>query len=671
MRKQLLHTLVVLLCGISAGAQTIAFQGFEGAASDTWAISGGIAFVSNNTGSGDNPANSRIRTGDYSFQVNNLGIGILDLAAAPVAGYNGVKVIIRLSSTSVNTNGGADRNDMLAVYLNVDGAGFPITPDVSITGNSSDNNAKWDYGATLTASTAAGNPLELEAPQGGLSNNNYSTIEVRIPDGSTTVALRVFASNNNTNEVWNVDDIELVAASTEVFFDPTTTTTLEGAGTYNLNVSIFGAAPGNATTAEIALISGAAADLGNYMTQMVTFPAGSSADQTVSITLTDDALFESDQTDYTLQIQNVSGGNAAVAGVNDEFVLTVYDDDFPAIVINEIAFRVKNDPSGDANGDGTTVQREDEFIEVVNGSGMTVDISGWTLSDADKIRHVFEASTILGDGEGITVFGGGTPTGITSYVQVASTGRLALTNNGDVVSLARPSGVVVDSHTWGAASNSINSLARNPDFTGSFVQHNTIATNPVAFSPGKRNADAVALPLELGAFWAEQRDNQVLLQWETLTELNNDYMAVERSADGRFYEEIGMVKGAGNSTELRHYQFLDIQPLSGTNYYRLRQVDFDGKTTYHKVISIYLDRAFSMVLVPNIVNSESELSWSIPLERDGKLLIINSQGQIVRNQVLPRGLTSTQIEAYDLPSGAYFLSVEGLGSPKILRFVRE
>ena len=505
MRNHYLHTLFMLAFCINAGAQTIAFQGFEGAIVNEWQISSGATLISNNPGSGDAPADSRIRTGDYSWQVNQ-DTGTLELAPAMIMGKTGVKVIIRLSSTSKNMNQGADPKDKVMVFLNVDGAGFPVTPDVTLKGNS---NAKWDYDATLTAFTMAGNPLEVSAPQGGLSNNNYAAIEVSVPDDASSVALRIIASNNAVREVWNIDDIELIAASTEVFFNSTTATVLEGAGTYNLDVSILGADPDNATTAVVALISGAVADLGDYMPQMVTFSAGSSADQTVTLTLTDDALFEADQT-YTLQIQNVSGGNEAAAGVNDEFVLTVYDDETPNIVINEICGK----PDLDTNGDGVVEQREDEFVELVNISGETVDISGWTISDRTKVRHVFPDPTVLGPDIGIVVFGGGTPTGIPSLVNTASTTNLQLTNGGDDVIFARPSGVVVDAYTFEAWGSNRSSLARNPDFTGPFMKHSEILTNPVPFSPGAQNVDAVALPIELGPFWAEQKGNQVLLRWE-------------------------------------------------------------------------------------------------------------------------------------------------------------
>jgi hypothetical protein len=160
----------------------------------------------------------------------------------------------------------------------------------------------------------------------------------------------------------------------------------------------------------------------------------------------------------------------------------------PPWVINEI----HADPSataGDANGDGTISTTQDEFVEIVNNTGAAQDVSGWTLSDAVTVRHVFPAGSVIADGCAVVVFAGGTPTGAFGgvVVQTSSTGQLGLNNGGDTVTL---SDGVADVATAGYGSEGGNdqSLTLDPDVAGTaFVLHSTAAGSGGAlFSPGTR-----------------------------------------------------------------------------------------------------------------------------------------------------------------------------------------
>src|SRR5690606_7492371 len=93
---------------------------------------------------------------------------------------------------------------------------------------------------------------------------------------------------------------------------------------------------------------------------------------------------------------------------------------------------------------------------------------------------------------------------------------------------------------------------------------------------GEHDFDA-PLPITLTTFTARQLEaTKVTLDWTTASEENNDYFAIEYSADGRHFDELGMVRGAGSTTTSQHYSFIHHHPVAGSNYYRLRQVDFDG-----------------------------------------------------------------------------------------------
>lgn len=221
---------------------TIASQGFE--AGDSWSVTSGFGNISNSTGSGDTPANSRIRTGTMSWQVNDE-TATLELNSQNVSSYTSVQVTVRLSSTSLSSGNGADGADEIEVFINLDGNGFPATADVEVEGN---NNARWDYSANLTATTTAGTPIVESAPQGGTNSNNYATIVINIPGGTNTVALRLTADNNASNEVWNVDDIEL-------------TGTLASSNDLDSDVSDTGAQPAAGSISSLNDTSGEAVDV--------------------------------------------------------------------------------------------------------------------------------------------------------------------------------------------------------------------------------------------------------------------------------------------------------------------------------------------------------------------------------------------------------------------------
>ncbi len=99
--------------------------------------------------------------------------------------------------------------------------------------------------------------------------------------------------------------------------------------------------------------------------------------------------------------------------------------------------------------------------------------------------------------------------------------------------------------------------------------------------------DQVILPIKLAHFNGTNEGNQYsLLEWTTDIEVNNQYFDIERSLDGSHYTAIGRVAGAGNSVTPKEYQWRDSLPVKGVNYYRLKQVDLDGKSSYSNIVSV-------------------------------------------------------------------------------------
>ncbi|MEM9325835.1 MAG: T9SS type A sorting domain-containing protein [Bacteroidota bacterium] len=95
----------------------------------------------------------------------------------------------------------------------------------------------------------------------------------------------------------------------------------------------------------------------------------------------------------------------------------------------------------------------------------------------------------------------------------------------------------------------------------------------------------VILPVELVSFTGKAELDGVLLEWQTATEINNDRFEVHHSTDGQNFQVIGIVAGAGTTNAPRNYEFKDQNPAS-VNYYRLRQVDFDGTEEFFSIIKV-------------------------------------------------------------------------------------
>lgn len=196
----------------------------------------------------------------------------------------------------------------------------------------------------------------------------------------------------------------------------------------------------------------------------------------------------------TLQDDDSDTDNDGVLDANDNCPNTPGDVNnngcpFLGFLINEVLYDPASGSAGDANGDGTRDANEDEFIEFFN-SGNQLDISGYTIEDASRLRHTFPEGSIVPRNGVLIVFGGGTPTGSFdgAVVQTASEGLLNMSNSGDFMTIKDTSGnVILTFDVEPLSNNPDESYTRNPDLTGSFEQHSRIdASNGALFSPGTK-----------------------------------------------------------------------------------------------------------------------------------------------------------------------------------------
>ncbi|WCO01149.1 lamin tail domain-containing protein [Psychroserpens ponticola] len=166
----------------------------------------------------------------------------------------------------------------------------------------------------------------------GTSPDSVTVVDATSITGTAYLAFYYDAAAGSGPEEWNITDILIQegALPTSVELVSTSASVAEDSSTYDLEFSITNEDATNATIFDLVLTVGDAADIDSYTTQAVTFPAGTSANQTVTITITDDALQEADEL-LTFEIQNVTGGNTAAVGTNSSFDLTILENDEPVI----------------------------------------------------------------------------------------------------------------------------------------------------------------------------------------------------------------------------------------------------------------------------------------------------------------------------------------------------
>lgn len=131
-----------------------------------------------------------------------------------------------------------------------------------------------------------------------------------------------------------------------------------------------------------------------------------------------------------------------------------------------------------------------------------------------------------------------------------------------------------------------------------------------------------ALPIELLDFTAANMGAFVHVTWSTASETNNDFFTIQRSHNGSEFASVGTVKGAGSSRKHLDYSFADETPLAGVSYYRLKQTDFDGKTSYSKVVKIDRDAEAVLMVYPNPLVGDKAYT-----NIKGTFTIYNSVGQ--------------------------------------------
>ncbi|MEM9837127.1 MAG: T9SS type A sorting domain-containing protein [Bacteroidota bacterium] len=174
-----------------------------------------------------------------------------------------------------------------------------------------------------------------------------------------------------------------------------------------------------------------------------------------------------------------------------------------------------------------------------------------------------------------------------------------------------------------------------------------------------------SLPVELVEFTVNAKDANLALHWQTASESNNDGFAIERSVDGQNWAKLGWVDGNGTTTATHSYEFLDDQVLANVDYYyRLKQIDYDGKFTYSDIVKAAIEdgnQFGASDFYPNPVSGGTAV-LSVQAAQDGQLLaeVYDATGRRVTTQQLDvaNGLNTLELAVTDLANGQYFVKIQ-------------
>ncbi|MDD4149346.1 MAG: T9SS type A sorting domain-containing protein [Bacteroidales bacterium] len=214
---------------------------------------------------------------------------------------------------------------------------------------------------------------------------------------------------------------------------------------------------------------------------------------------------------------------------------------------------------------------------------------------------------------------------------------------------AGPVGTTSHNHNSGAITNSVPVSLGTPSQT--FITY------------GSKNNEN-PLPIELVSMTAECFGNTIELNWSTASETNNNGFVIERSEDATSFKQIAFVKGAGNSNEMLSYNFNDnVFIKNETNYYRIKQVDFNNDCSYSQIISTFCKEnsnpSPAFTIFPNPFKQNINISANeLPLDK-ATINIYNMLGSLIYQEKVnaTKGELSVSIDLKHLPPAIYVVRI--------------
>ena len=178
---------------------------------------------------------------------------------------------------------------------------------------------------------------------------------------------------------------------------------------------------------------------------------------------------------------------------------------------------------------------------------------------------------------------------------------------------------------------------------------------------GGSTLNCLILPIELLTFTAEPDGDVVDLKWSTTTEINNNYFTVEKSKDAYEFEPVQIIAGAGNSSQIRNYQTVDAKPYDGISYYRLKQTDYDGRSTNSQTVSVdFRKQKDEFTIYPNPATEDVILVYYCQKASATNVRVLDLKGQLVYSMKTEsnKGMNKLDLDLPELDAGVYVVFLE-------------
>lgn len=194
------------------------------------------------------------------------------------------------------------------------------------------------------------------------------------------------------------------------------------------------------------------------------------------------------------------------------------------------------------------------------------------------------------------------------------------------------------------------------------------ATRATGTAPARLFAQSlndVPLPVNFLSFYTVKSGDAAKLTWTVENDLKNAYFEIQRSADGRQFTTISRVNALGNGRSTNSYETADAAFATAGNvsYYRIKQVDIDGTTTYSAIRNLNVDRKLALSLFPNPARTTSKLVFDAAAAGKATLSVRDAAGRQVQvnNFQIVKGVNQQTINVQNLPAGEYNVTLLGAG----------
>jgi hypothetical protein len=192
-----------------------------------------------------------------------------------------------------------------------------------------------------------------------------------------------------------------------------------------------------------------------------------------------------------------------------------------------------------------------------------------------------------------------------------------------------------------------------------FTGHTLTAGSTIENTNINSSTCNLVVPIRLSAFEGKISNRNAALYWQTANESNSSHFVVERSTDGVHFENAGRVAAAGNTAQMSNYSFTDVNIPTGRLYYRLKQVDADGRFEYSGTIVLQnRQNGFQFIVSPNPASAFITIQYNGLAEQDTDIKLYDVQGKLVQQTKINKGQAMVRLNIEALYTGTYIVKIQ-------------